>query len=316
MHNSYYRNTLPLIGDEIFLTDGGLETTLVFHHNLELPLFAAFDLLTAKHGQDLLRNYYSSYLAFAKENNQSFLLESPTWRASLDWATQLGYSKNELNALNKYAIEFMVELRNEYVSPNTKIVISACVGPRGDGYNPSHCMTALQAQDYHSAQIETFAETDADLVSAMTINYVDEAIGIVHAAQHANKPIVIAFTTETDGKLPTGTSLKEAIETVDNETGGGPIYYMINCAHADHFRDQLEIKSNWVNRIRSIRANASRRSHAELDECEELDRGDPLEFGKSYRELRQHFPQLTVLGGCCGTDIEHIHEIHRQCCRF
>lgn len=311
---SLYRQQLPQLNGELFLTDGGLETTLVFLQNIELPLFAAFDLLSVDHGRARLFSYYEKYLQHAASHQRHFLLETPTWRANPDWAQQLGYSSGELVALNRASVEMMLQLRQRFASGANKIVISGCVGPRGDGYSPGQTMTAEEARQYHALQINTFADTAADLVSAMTLNYVEEAIGIVQAAQQVEMPVVISFTTETDGRLPTGQSLQQAITMVDEATGQGPAYYMINCAHPDHFRNALEPGADWVRRIRSIRANASRKSHAELDDSTELDRGSPDEFGSLYRSLLATFPQLAVLGGCCGTDLEHIAAVDRHCC--
>jgi len=310
-----YCNALPQLGNDIFLTDGGLETTLIFHQQVELPLFAAFDLLSVSHGRQRLYDYYAEYLRLATERGTHFILESPTWRANPDWAGQLGYTRQELIDINQDAINLMAELRREFATPSSKVVISGCIGPRGDGYVPGTAMTALEARDYYALQVNAFAATAADMISAMTMNYVDEAVGIVLAAQEADMPVVISFTTETDGCLPTGQSLQEAIEAVDAATNAGPVYYMINCAHPDHFILALNEQAAWVQRIRSIRANASRRSHAELDDSTELDRGNPTEFGALYKELRRIFPQLTVLGGCCGTDLEHIEAVHRHCCK-
>lgn len=311
---SQYRHQLPQLEDTVFLTDGGMETTFVYHQNMELPHFASFDLLSVSSGRESIQAYYQSYLDMALRNRTGFILESPTWRANPDWGTRLGYSHADLMAANRAAIALLVELRDANQTPDCPLVISGCVGPRGDGYQPGATMSVEQARDYHGSQIATFADTEADLVSAMTINYVNEAIGITLAAQDAEMPVVISFTTETDGRLPDGTRLSQAIAAVDAATENGPVYYMINCAHPDHFRDALEPNAQWTQRIRSIRANASRRSHAELDESDSLDRGDPGEFGALYRELRAIFPQLTVLGGCCGTDIEHVQSIHAHCC--
>lgn len=311
---SLYRNNLPQLGDEIFLTDGGLETTLVFLQNIDLPLFAAFDLLSIEHGRRRLQAYFEDYLKLAASNQRNFVLETPTWRANADWATQLGYSHQELSDINHQAVAMMTQLREQYATGANKIVISGCIGPRGDGYVPGNQMSAKQARDYHAHQIDTFADTAADMVSAMTINYLEEAIGIVWAAQRTGIPVVISFTTETDGRLPSGQSLAEAIAQVDAATDCGPVYYMINCAHPDHFRKALDSDATWTQRVRSIRANASRKSHQELDESSELDRGNPEELGSLYAELRAAFPQLTVLGGCCGTDLQHLTAIEGHCC--
>jgi len=313
-HISQYRQQLPQLNDTVFLTDGGMETTFVFHQKMELPHFASFDLLSVSSGRQAIKAYYQPYIQIALQNRTGFILESATWRANPDWGQKLGYSHAELMNANRDAIALLVELRDAHQTTESPMVISGCIGPRGDGYQPGKIMSIEQARDYHAPQVHTFADTQADLISAMTINYVNEAIGITLAAQDAEMPVVISFTTETDGRLPDGTHLSEAIAAVDAATNNGPVYYMINCAHPDHFRDALEPNAAWTQRIRSVRANASRKSHAELDESDSLDRGDPKEFGALYQELRNTFPQLTVLGGCCGTDTEHVQSIHAHCC--
>jgi S-methylmethionine-dependent homocysteine/selenocysteine methylase len=170
-------------------------------------------------------------------------------------------------------------------------------------------MNAAQARDYHAVQVETFTATQADMVNAMTITYPDEAVGIVRAAQEAEIPVAIAFTVETNGELPDGTPLGEAIERVDDATGGAAAYYGINCAHPTHFAHVLDPAAPWTQRLRGLRANASRGTHAELDESESLDAGDPLELATQYAHLRVTFPNLTILGGCCGTDVGHLRAI-------
>ena len=305
-----YRNNLPQLTDEIFLTDSGLETTLIFHENLELPEFAAFPLLKDERGFKALQNYFRRHVALARDAEMGFVLESVTWRANPDWGARLGYSENELVEANRQAIEMLADIRREFETERTKIVISGCVGPRGDGYVPSEKMSAKAAREYHSAQIRTLSETAADMISAFTINYVEEAIGIVEAAKSQGMPVAISFTVETDGKLPTGQTLKEAIEAVDAATGNAPAYYMINCAHPTHFESALTDEP-WANRIRGIRANASTKSHAELNDSTELDAGDPAELGQQYRALTGKLKNLKVLGGCCGTDFRHIEEICR-----
>ncbi|NQV20273.1 MAG: homocysteine S-methyltransferase family protein, partial [Rhodospirillales bacterium] len=302
---SKYRNHLPQLDGGLFLTDGGLETTLIFHDGLELPCFASFDLLREQSGRDLIRAYYDRYAAIAAENGVGFVLEAPTWRANADWGEKLGYSTEALAAANRESVELMTEVRDRFETPSTPMVISGCLGPRGDGYDPGDVMTADEAEAYHAEQIKTFRDTDADMISAMTLTNVPEAIGIVRAAQAAVMPVIISFTLETDGCLPTGQTLKEAIEAVDDATGTGPAYYMINCAHPSHFDGILDTDEAWIERIRAVRANASRRSHAELDEAEDLDDGDPVEFGAEHRDLRRRHGHINVFGGCCGTDHRH-----------
>jgi S-methylmethionine-dependent homocysteine/selenocysteine methylase len=303
---SKYRNALPQISEDIFITDGGLETTLIFHNHQDLPAFAAFDLLKRDDGYQTLRDYFLTYIDIARENQVGFVMESPTWRASRDWGSKLGYRPGELRDLNLKSIGMLTDLRSEWETETTPMVISGNIGPRGDGYRVDRKMTAVQAMAYHQEQIETFSRSPADLVSAFTINYVEEAIGITWAAQSAKIPVVISFTVETDGRLPSGQPLGAAVETVDAATNNGPAYYMINCAHPTHFKGALTEGRPWVERIRAVRANASAKSHAELDEAVALDAGDPAELGAYHVDLKRLLPRLNIFGGCCGTDPRHV----------
>ena len=307
-----YRDNLPQLNGRKYITDGGLETTLIFHEGLELPEFAAFDLLKNESGQELLYKYFVAYAQIARENHVGFVLEGPTWRASTSWGEKLGYSSADLVTVNQQAINLLEEVRAEYESESTPIVISGCIGSRDDGYNPVAMMSVGEAESYHSAQIETFKNTNVDFVSALTMSYIDEAIGIVCAAQSAGLPVVISFTVETDGRLPSGVTLKEAVESVDQATESAPVYYMINCAHPTHFAGELVSGEDWVSRIRGIRANASDKSHAELDEAEELDDGNPVELGGQYKNLIDSCDHINVFGGCCGTDLRHIDAICKK----
>lgn len=306
-----YRHQLPQLSQKIFVTDGGMETTLIFHHGVQLPAFAAFDLLTREGGREMLADYYRRYLALAQQYRAGFILESVTWRANADWGATIGYDRRQLARINRDAITMLEEMRGVYETEHTPIVISGCVGPRGDGYKPGAMMTAEQARDYHGEQIAILRDTAADMISAITMTTVEEGLGIALAAQDAQMPVVISFTLETDGRLPSGQSLQQAIETVDAHTTQKPAYYMINCAHPEHFSGVL--RGGWLGRIGGLRANASRRSHAELDEATELDAGNPHELGQQYRELRKILPGLNVLGGCCGTDHRHVAAICETC---
>jgi S-methylmethionine-dependent homocysteine/selenocysteine methylase len=297
-----YRAHLPQLDGGIFLTDGGIETVLIFHEGLDLPAFAAFDLLKDENGTAALRNYYEPYLGLARERGIGFVLESPTWRASPRWAGEIGYDGGELDQLNRRAIALMEDLREEYETADSPIVISGCIGPQDDGYQPSELLSADESRDYHCLQIATLADTAADMVTAMTLTYADEASGLARAATEHGMPVVIGFTLETDGRLPSGQPLGEAIEQVDQETGGAPEYYMLNCAHPTHVASGHE-------RVRALRANASKRSHEELDEAEDLDQGHPGELAAGYVALSPKLPQLNVLGGCCGTDHRHVEAI-------
>ena len=295
---------LPHLSPKKFLLDGGIETTLIFHDKLDLPHFAAFTLLETPEGTAILRRYFKQYLDIAKERDLGFILEAPTWRASHDWGALLGYDSARLADINKRAIALMHSLREDARMGHETVLVSGCIGPRGDGYVVGSEMSADEAEEFHRQQVEAFKAAGAEMCTALTMTYTEEAIGIVRAAKSVGLPIVVAFTTETDGCLPSGQPLALAIEETDGATENGPIYYMVNCAHPDHFSDVLH--GNWLDRIGGFRANASRMSHAELDEAEELDDGDPKEFGALHGALVERLPKVHAIGGCCGTDHRHI----------
>jgi len=289
------------------LTDAGLETVLVFDEGIELPEFAAFPLVDSDDGRAALRRYYTAFLELGRDRGVPLVLSAPTWRANPDWGRSLGYEGDDLGAVNRRAIAFLEEVRDEVLEPADRdaVVIEACIGPRSDAYRPTMLMDAGEAEQYHAAQLGALAETGCTQVSALTLAYPEEAIGIVRAATAAGLPVVVGFTVETDGRLPNGASIEDASVAVDAATDGAAQGFMINCAHPTHFADALP-EGDARQRIHGLRANASTRSHAELDETEELDSGDPADLAARYVALRRDLPQLEVLGGCCGTDIRHV----------
>ncbi|MCI0465569.1 MAG: homocysteine S-methyltransferase family protein [Beijerinckiaceae bacterium] len=308
---SKYRNKLPQLEGGTFLSDGGMETTLIFREGIDLPHFASFVLLTSEEGRRRLRAYYIPYLSIARKQGAGFILDTPTWRANPDWGQRLGYGEDSLAEVNRFAVALAEELRNEFETPSTPCVISVAIGPRGDGYKAGR-MNALESEAYHGAQIASAAESEADMVAAYTLTNVDEAIGIARAAKTVAMPCAISFTLETDGRLVTGRTLRDAIETVDDATGGSVAYFMVNCAHPTHFEGIFD-KGNWCERILGVRANASMKSHAELDESATLDEGDPADLGQWYQALKRSLPSMRIIGGCCGTDHRHIAAICDAC---
>jgi S-methylmethionine-dependent homocysteine/selenocysteine methylase len=296
--------SLPQLDAPLFVTDGGLETCLVFHAGIDLPDFAAFPLVDSDEGRAALREYFEPYLELAEKQGVGIVLDTPTWRANPDWGARLGYDADRLAAVNRRAVEFTRDLAREH--PSVPVALDGVLGPRGDGYVVGAVMTPAQAADYHGFQIWALRDAGADMVTAVTMTYVDEAIGVADAARSAGLPVVVSFTVETDGRLPSGETLADAIGRVDGATDGFVAYFMINCAHPTHFASVLDDGGSWLDRVGGIRANASKMSHAELDEAEELDRGDPVELAAAYCDLRARLPELRVVGGCCGTDIEHV----------
>lgn len=297
---------LPQLGNRPFISEAGLETDLIFQHGIDLPDFASFPLIDTDDGRRLLTEYYQHVVDLARAHGTGVVIETPTWRASADWGARLGYDESALDAVNRRSVELFTELRT--ANPDVDVVISGNIGPRGDGYAVGREMTADEAERYHAPQVRSLHDGGADLVSAFTINYVAEAIGIVRAARAAGAEVVISFTVETDGTLPSGWSLADAIQEVDGATGGAPAYFMVNCAHPTHFVHVFDESGPW-HRVRGIRANASTMSHADLDEATELDRGDEIRLAAGYRQILDKVPAISVVGGCCGTDIAHLRAI-------
>jgi homocysteine S-methyltransferase len=304
-----YRNALPQLSGEVFLTDSGLETDLIFNGGFDLPEFASFVLVDDTRGTAALEAYFRRHVDIAVQHGCGVILEAPTWRASRDWGVRIGYRAAALSRVNESAVALLSRVRGEYRdAASSPVVVSGCIGPRADAYRRAERMGEDEAAGYHSEQIAILAATQVDLVHAMTITYPAEAIGIARAAAGAGVPAAISFTTETDGRLPDGTSLADAVAVVDAATGGSPVYYGINCAHPSHFASALPGGAIGA-RVRSIRANASRKSHAELDDSPTLDAGDPVGLAGDYLRLRAQHPSICILGGCCGTDARHVQAI-------
>lgn len=294
---------------DLWITDAGLETYLIYLKDEELPEFASFPLIDSPKGKKKIDEYYKGFLDLAVQMNTGCILESPTWRANPDWGLRLEFSQSDLNRLNKLAIQQMKSLIEDHDLPAERTIISGCIGPRYDGYVFEEAMTSLEASNYHADQINAFKEGGAQLITALTMTNSMEALGIVNQALKKGIQIVISFTVETDGKLPSGESLKEAIMNIDRATDNYPAYYMINCAHPSHFINELDINEAFTQRIAGIRSNASCKSHEELDAMTELDRGDILALSNWHTRLLEKLPHVKVVGGCCGTDHEHVHHL-------
>jgi S-methylmethionine-dependent homocysteine/selenocysteine methylase len=301
-----HRQNLPQLENVIFACYTGMDTDILYNRGIDLPGFASYPLLSNPEHKKIIRECYSNLVDLGREQNVGVILDSVTWSANRDRGAELGYTAADLKKYNIDAIELIANVRNE--KGDLPTVLCGQIGPRNDGYAPTELMTTKEAEDYHSEQIEVYSNTEADFVSAFTICYAEEAAGIVRAAQRYNMPVAIAFTVETDGRLPTGMSMREAIEQVDVESNGGAFYFLINCAHPDHFTGIFNDEP-WMQRLRGVVANASRCSHAELEVAEELDDGDPKELGAQVGRLREKFPHFNILGGCCGSDLRHMKRI-------
>ena len=287
-----------------YVTDGGLETDLIFHHGVDLPDFAAFVLLDDERGRSLLREYYRGFGEVARAHGASLRLESATWRASEDWGRRLSYDATALHRVNTDAVRLLHHVAAEFRDlPEVRLV--GVVGPRGDGYQEGSWDARTGADDalaYHRAQVQSLSDVGVHVIAAYTLTDAAEAVGIVRAAREAGMPVEISFTVETDGRLASGRTLAETIDRVDGEAA--PDGYLLNCAHPDHLERAVDPAS--AGRIIGIRPNASRLSHAELDGVETLDDGDPADLAVRTAALLERLPAVRVIGGCCGTDVRHV----------
>jgi S-methylmethionine-dependent homocysteine/selenocysteine methylase len=298
------RTQWPADGTTV-VTDAGLETWLLFQRGIDLPAFAAYPLATTDIGRALLTEYLQHFAAIASATGAGVALDAATWRANPDWARVLGHDLDALGSHIDACVEVVADVRATW-RDDQPFLINGPVGPRGDGYRFEDSMTPDTAAEYHWFQIDRMADAGVDVVTALTMGYVGEAAGVALAARNVGVPCVVSFTLETDGRLPTGMPLGEAIEATDAATGASPLHYMINCAHPTHFEHVLDPGTPWAHRIGGLRANASTLSHSELDEMVELDEGDPDDLARCYVALRDLLPNLHVVGGCCGTDHRHV----------
>ncbi len=301
---------------KFYLSDGGLETWLLFTKKIALREFAAFELHRSPQAEAVLWEYFRPYIDLAIEVEAGFVFTACTWRAQPQWGAKLGYSQSEILDLNERAVrslEQFVEREWSPHRPRSWAMVQACVGSRDDAYRAQADRIIEEFRTYHFPQLKALKDSGVERIAAMTQSSVEEAVGITQACQELAVPLILSFTVETNGRIPAGESLEEAIEIVDDATGSYPTSYMINCAHPDHFGPHLPEKSAVLQRIEGVRANASKKSHQELDSSEILDSGDPVELAEKYSDLMAQLPQLRVFGGCCGTDISHIRKIAHAC---
>lgn len=284
--------------------DAGLETAMIFHEGFELPEFASFVLLEDTKGRDALARWFDGFVELARKGGTGFVLDTATWRANMGWAGALGLDEAGVVRANTEAVAFARTWRARHESPDLPILINGVVGPSGDGYRVEVGRAVDEAERIHTPQVRALAAAGVDMLTAVTMTHVEEAIGVGRAAKAAGLPHILSFTVETDGNLPSGQDLQAALADVEMATGGSALFYMVNCAHPTHFAHRLE--GPMRDRIGGLRANASRLSLAELDEATVLDDGNPIEFGSDYAALGALLPGLRIIGGCCGSDHRHV----------
>jgi S-methylmethionine-dependent homocysteine/selenocysteine methylase len=304
--------TFPLQREgQLFLTDGGIETEIMYKWGFELPHFAMYPLLDNPDAMSAVRAMYRRYLDVVAKHRLSALMGGLDYRASPDWGALLGYSPEALAEANLRSIAFLRELADEYADDIPQILIAGYVGPRGDAYQTNRTITAAEAEDYHAVQLATLKAADVDLAWALTFNNIPEAIGVARAAARIGVPLAISFTLDTTSRLSSGPSLARAVETVETETDGAPAFYSLNCSHPVEFEPALT-PGGWTERVRGFRPNASRMDKIALCKLGHLEEGDPVELGRLMGTLARRYPHMDVWGGCCGTGDVHLDQIARN----
>lgn len=293
---------------ELFLTEGGTETEVMFKWGFELPQFAMYPLLDNPEAVRVLQDMYRRYLAVAAKHRMSMLLGGLDYRASPDWGGLLGYSAEGLADMQHRSIEFLRDVARAHGSDVPRILIGGLIGPRGDAYELNRTITADEAEEYHAVQLQTLRAAQVEFACAMTFNNVEEAIGVTRAARRIGVPLIMSLSTEGGGNLASGPSIGEAITRIDSETGGGPACYALNCSHPEEFAHTLTDEP-WVQRLRGFRPNAAKMEKIALCKLGHLEEGDPQDLGRRMGALAERFPHMDVWGGCCGTGDVHLDEI-------
>jgi homocysteine S-methyltransferase len=310
--------TLPqLTSPKPFLTECGMETTLVYKDKVHLPCFSSLPLVDTDSGRNLISHYYNSYISIAAAAGTGIVLDTRTWRGSTPWAKPMGLSTDKLLELNRAAVRLAKEARNSAMGGenNIPIVISGTMGPLRDAYeDTSGVITLEDAREGYREQVGVLADAGVDLLALFTVTNLNEAVAVVELAREVRLPVVVSFSIESDGRLLGGRSLESAIRTVDERTGAYVAYYGVNCAHPLRISAALrEVPEDVRGRIGLIKANASLKSHEELDNSETLDRGDIAVYTDGFEGVLPLVPNLRVTGGCCGTDEEHLEAIAKRC---
>lgn len=299
----------PRLDGRFYLTEGGAETEIMYKWGFELPEFAMFTLLDNPEADEVIRNMYRRYFDVAAAHDTGILAMGHDYRASPDWAQKLGYSAADLTRFQHRTMQFLDDVRAEYADRVSDAYITACIGPRGDAYGTGGDISASEAEDYHAVQLGNLEGTAADMAVAATFNNIPESIGVIRAANRMGIPIGVSLTLTPEGRLRSGPTLREAVETIDEVTGGAAEWFGTNCAHPLEFEPALDDAGPWLDRLRYVRPNAAKMDKLALCELGHLEDGDPVELGEQMGEVARRFPRADILGGCCGTDERHLSEI-------
>ncbi|MCB8822139.1 homocysteine S-methyltransferase family protein [Microvirga rosea] len=303
----------------VFLTDGGIETRLIYEFSLGLRDFASFPELFDSRGRAALRKVYTSYLDVAAQSGRPMLIGSPTWRAHPDGLRHAGFGEpDDLTRVNTEAVSFLRELRRE-MKLEKQVYIAGVIGPRGDGYRAEGAPQTEEAQHYHHAQARALADAGVDFLYAPTFASRTELIGVALAMAGTGCTYALAPVINGHGDLPDGSSLSEVISFIDATVQPRPLYYLTGCVHASTFSDAVadddRLQPLMPKRLVGMKANASALPPEKLNDLDHVEGDEPAAFARGILNLHNKY-SLRILGGCCGTDAGHIRALAEGLAEF
>ncbi len=290
-----------LNNNDLVLMEAAIVESLRRSSDIDLhPVLVNAPLIYEEAGQKALRGLYQNYIDIALEAKIPLLMCTPTWRTN-----QERVSETEIKAsINIDAVHFLQDLRESQIDGRENIKIGGLIGCKNDCYQPQEALTAAQAEQFHGWQIEQLKQGGVDFIIAETLPNVEEAMGIARAIESAGLPYFISFVISRDGRVLDGTNLNTAIKRIDAYTRQQPLGFMVNCAYPS-FLCAATQPPDVFDRLVGYLANASSKDHCDLEGAQELLMESVSEWGEMMLELNRTYG-VKVLGGCCGTNGQHL----------
>lgn len=264
------------------------------------PNLSVSSLIYDEKGRCELKKLYNDYLQVGLDADLPFIMFTPTWRANFE---RVKNSRVPLS-INADAVKFMKQIRGDKNTEKSEILIGGMIGCKNDCYKPQEGLSVAESEQFHSWQIIQLAKAGVDFLVAETLPNINEAMGIAKAMSHTDLPYIISFVINRDGYVLDGTDLFTAIAIIDSSARQVPIGFMVNCSYPA-FLHASEQPAGVFDRLIGYHANASSLDHNDLDGAEVLHAEDVAEWGAEMLLLNRNYG-VRLLGGCCGTGVEHL----------
>lgn len=299
---------------KIILTEGGVVERIKRDPTVELDSHIGHSgLIYDSKGKKVLKKIYTGYIDIGEKYNLPMLSLAPTWRANPERIKKSIFNKHK--NINKDCVNFLKEIRSGYSNYSKLIFIGGMMACKGDAYRPEDALSKKEAKIFHKEQAILLAESEVDFIKVATLPSVSEAHGMASVISSHQIPYILSFVVQPNGKILDGTPIHQVVHIIDSEIHPKPIFYMINCVHPTIFEqainNEIQFSRNLTKRIIGLQANTSSKSPDELDNLSYLDTSDSEEFGELMVSLHNQFG-IKVLGGCCGSDENHITEIAKR----